>query len=77
MNKKDPKPPGRLLQRMTQWFNDLRLMLVAAGRAFKALTSSIDQMILLCLVITTVLHDNETAAELLRKAVELLAVAGA
>jgi hypothetical protein len=73
MSKKDPKLPGRLLQRMTQWFNDLRRMLVAAGRACKALTSSIDQMILLCLAITNVLHDNETSAELLRKVVELLA----
>lgn len=73
MNKKDPKPHGSLLQRMTQWFNDLRLMLVAAGRAFKALGRSVDQVILLCIAVTTVLHDNETVADLLHKAVELLA----
>lgn len=70
MANNDPRAPGSLLQRITQRLEDLRRMLVAAGRAFKALGRGIQQVILLWITFSIVLHNNET---LLRKAVELLA----
>lgn len=68
MTNPNRQPPRSLLKKATQFFNELRAALVSAGRALKELRSSIQQMILLCIAICTVL-DNEAVVHLFRRSI--------